>query len=179
MKKIVVLLSLLPFFSFAQNNENTISLPLDSATNEIVYTEVVKVDSVSAADLYSRAKLFVADVYKSSKDVTQLNDDASKTILIKPITYVQFSGLMTSAYSANVQYQLKIEIKDNRYRYRIEGFDYYERWDKNNRVLSLSEPKMRGLPQKIWDGILERVDINMKSLISVMKNHMDTPISDF
>ena len=44
------------------------------------YTEVVKVDSCSADKLYSNAKLFIVDAFKSGKEVTQLNDDNTKTI---------------------------------------------------------------------------------------------------
>ena len=57
---------LIPFFVKARSASD---LPYDFAIQKYTYTEVVKVDSVSANILYSRAKVALAKLFVNGKDV--------------------------------------------------------------------------------------------------------------
>jgi len=56
--------------------------PLDE-NGEIVYTEIVKVDSIKAKDLYVRAYTWFANSFVNAKNVIQLNDKEAGRILGK------------------------------------------------------------------------------------------------
>jgi hypothetical protein len=77
MKNLLLLTLLIPALSFSQKNKNNDSeIVFPMANGQIVYTEVVKMDSsTTAAELYQRAKRFFVSAYKSANDVIQLDDE--------------------------------------------------------------------------------------------------------
>ncbi|MBV9989374.1 MAG: DUF4468 domain-containing protein [Chitinophagaceae bacterium] len=202
MKKVLFGLLCLPYLCLAQGNdpetilrqkeeaekirkakevdENRFKFPRDSS-GQIKYVEVVPVDNASAKDLYSRAKLFIADTYKSGKTVTQLNDDESKTIVVKPaasVTYNEPLGIVRR--QGYIDYQLKIECKDNRYRYTIDGLTFkfvvttgFEPWSLD------SEKKAPVVSKKQWLKVQEDADTQMNLVIALLKQAMKKPTSDF
>ncbi len=89
----------------------------DPATGKFTYQEVVTVEGVPAAELYSRARAWGAKAYRSMKEVEQLDDkDAGRTIL---------KGNFETTYFMNpawVNHTLTIEVKDGRFRYEMRDF---------------------------------------------------------
>lgn len=153
--------------------------PLDSITKQIRFSEVINVENASAQDLYSRGKLFVAYAYKSSKSVTQLNDDAAKILLIKPVIRVQEKDFWTNE-TRYVSYQLRIECKDNRYRYTIEGHALIIFGnDGTSTSYPFTEKKLWGYSKKTWLDIQNQAISQTNLIISVLKSMMGKPISDF
>lgn len=154
--------------------------PLDAKTKEILFTEVVNVDSSTAKELYSRAKLFVADAYKSSKSVTDLNDDEAKIILIKPMMKVAYKDFLTNI-PYYVQYQMKIECKDNRYRYSVEGHTLLVPSSRSlvDDLYSFTEKKPFLFSKKSWIGLQNQAILDTKTTIYLLKKAMSKPNSDF
>lgn len=153
--------------------------PLDPTTKQILFTEVVNVENSSAQELYSRGKLFVADAYKSSKSVTQLNDDQAKIILIKPVISVLYKDFWVQE-TYYVRYQLKIECKENRYRYTIEGHNLVMNTSKGDELqYSFLEKKPFGFSKKSWIDLQNQALAGTKLIISILKSTMNKPIADF
>ena len=115
MKKIVFLL-LLPTITFGQE--------IDVDTLQFVYTGVETVDSVAGKTLQSRAKLFIAENFKSAKDVLQL-DDAEAGVIAKakgniiPVIKILILGHEAYGY---VNFTCKIQVKDGKYKYTFSDF---------------------------------------------------------
>ena len=85
--------------------------------------EVVKVDSLSKKQIYDRAKMFFVETFKSAKDVIQLDDPDAGTIIGKGnASYSYFNVAATAVLT--VYFTIKIEVKDNRYRYTITDIRY-------------------------------------------------------
>jgi hypothetical protein len=113
--KTLLLATFLPVISWAQKiNVDTISWN---------YTGVVQVDSASANTLQSRAKLFVAESFKSGKDVTQLDDPGVIVVKgnIAPIVKVPLLGKIEYGY---VHFTAKIQVKDGKYKYTLTEFNH-------------------------------------------------------
>ena len=165
-----------------QEDEKVIAdWPLDSKTNQILFTEVVTVENANAKELFSRAKLFVADAYKSSKSVTDLNDDEAKIILIKPMMKVRIKDFFATG-DFYVQYQVKIECKDNKYRYSIEGHSLLVPSSRNPGVditSSFTEKKPPMFSKKSWVGAQNSAILDTKAIIVLLKQAMSKPNSDF
>lgn len=164
-----------------QEDEKVITeWPLDSNNKEILFSEVINVDNASAQELYSRAKLFVAYAYKSGKSVTQLNDDEAKIILIKPLTKVYQKDFFVNE-SYFVQYQVKIECKDNRYRYSFEGHSILIPSRNSGTELSYSflEKKPAIFSKKSWADVQNQAILTTKSIIGILKLTMSKSNSDF
>lgn len=160
--------------------KNTFQFPKDSITGNIKYSAVIPVENATAQDLYSRARLFIADVYKSGKDVMQLNDDAAKIVVGNGAAEIIYQESLGPKRSGFARYQIKIECKDNRYRYTIDGLTFkfvvstgYDEWP-------FIIPKKPGyVSKKSWYNIQESTDIQIKRVIGLLKKAMNTSNSDF
>ena len=104
MKKFALLLVLL-FTSVvnAQENDNT----------PVEYSEVITVDGSNAKDLYSKAKLWLAQNYKDATKITKLDDTSNYTLLAKPL--MRFTSnifIGSGAREGWISYDLEIICKD-------------------------------------------------------------------
>lgn len=121
MKKLLfILLAVMPTFLYSQDNPFTDVFPL--VKDEVNYTEVVQVEGVLAPELYKRAKIWLVDAFKSSKDVIQ-NDDKDNFIVIGKGFFTGF-GHNKAVQNAKYWFTIRIDCKDNRYRYVVSDFVY-------------------------------------------------------
>jgi len=82
---------------------------------QITYQGVVETEAnLLAADLYLRAKEWVARSFKSAQDVIQVDDN--KVIIVR--SYFE-KGHNTVVLRPKKWFTLKIEFKDGRFRYRL------------------------------------------------------------
>ena len=79
MKQLLLIFLFIPFISFAQKE-------MDIDTLQFNFSEVVQVDTLNAKTLYSNAKLLIANAV-SAKNVTQLEDENSNTIVVKGLLF--------------------------------------------------------------------------------------------
>jgi hypothetical protein len=81
------------------------------------YEKVVTINCATAAELQSRARAWVAAEYNSSKAVTQLDDPAGATIVVKG----EFS---VPAFLSKIRigHTITLQFKDGRYRVTLSGF---------------------------------------------------------
>lgn len=171
MKNIILLAVLLPFKLFSQTD----TLP-KNADGKYEYTAVVNVDSASADKLYSNAKMFVALSFKSGKDVTQLNDDAGKTVIGSGNTPTTLNvGFGTSVASA-VKFTFIIQCKDNRYKYSISEFQYYNTGDRSSTKAledkSYFDKNKTG--RRFFRSLSEQISVSMKSLLTQLTTFMSS-----
>lgn len=89
-------------------------------TGRVRFQEVVSVDGVPAADLYSRAKLWAARAFKSAKDVIQLDDPASGRLVLRGMHSEPYMG----AHEVWYRFTLAVEVKEGRYRWTLDQVEY-------------------------------------------------------
>lgn len=110
MKKLVLLISImmLNLAAFAQDNSKYGVGAMPIVDGMVVFSEVVPVEGVTADQLYTRAKMAVAEMFKSAKDVIQLDDKENGVIIVKG----------SNNYDPDVysHFTLKVYIKDNKYK---------------------------------------------------------------
>jgi hypothetical protein len=115
MKRLLLMLAMVAA-SFEVIAQDSLSLPL--LENRVGIQKVMALDSTLKSDLYHRAKLYIAEEFRSSKDVIQLDDAEQGTILIKAKTKASFFNVMAQA-EIDVWFTLKLDLKDGRYRYAL------------------------------------------------------------
>lgn len=83
----------------------------------IVFPEYqgIVTSNIPAIDLYTKAKLWIAENFRSANDVIQLDSPETNTIVCKAI-YIYDAGKITEM---RVHITMKIEGKDNRFRYTV------------------------------------------------------------
>jgi hypothetical protein len=113
MKKLFTVLAIL--ISFSAHSQNW---PIDKETNKILFTDVIKVDSVTQNELFVKANEWFAKTYNDSKEVIQLRDKESGKIVGKGAFRV-YAHLMGIHDYGLVRYTIKLMIKEGRYKYEI------------------------------------------------------------
>ena len=148
------------------------TVPVDPETKLISYKEVVLVPGKPEV-LFNRAIEWVNAQYKNPINATKTRNPATGVIEILhkfEITRIQKG---TRRPAGIINYYMKIEFKDNRYRYTITNFNLedvskqpVEKWlkpaDKEN--------------QALWDDYLKQVDDTAQKLISSLKLAMLPPV---
>lgn len=169
MKTLTLALLLLSLNAFSQE------FPVDSSTSKYSFTEVVKVDSVAAPVLFSRAKLFVAQLFNSAKEVTQMEDAASGTIVCKG----NFTALSNYGF---VKFDLSLYCKDGRYKYSMTNFVHVNPHPKQfaGGVLENEKPEAGTffMTKKFWIKIKEDVYVQSQAVINKLKATMASKTSN-
>lgn len=99
--------------------------PMDETGTKFQYQAVVEVDSVSAEELYARARAWVATAYKSAQDVIQMDDQDNLRMICKGNFPVYWNGDLLPVW-----HTLTIEAKPGRYRYTFADFLLLPPWDR-------------------------------------------------
>lgn len=158
----------------SESDSKTVSLPIDPSTGEVNYTEVVKADSLSADQLYGNAKFFVANAFKSAKDVTQLQDDNAKSVVCKG----NFTGYRGNGF---IDFTLSIQCKDGRYKYSISNLVhrtiYRNQYAGGNLANEKPDCGTFYMPKKYWNNLKSYADATVQALIFDLKKKMSDKIS--
>jgi hypothetical protein len=155
-KRVLILVFFsIPISLFAQKD----SLGMPVLNGMVGIQKVVVLDSVTQKNVYSRAKLYFAETYKSAKDVIQLDDSEQGLIVGKAYTTGSYSVMLTIA-TLEVWFTLKIECKDSKYRYTLDNIK------TTNNIPAESWWKYPNMNKKVRDCIgksLSELCTNMES----------------
>ena len=114
---IIFALSTSTLFTFGQ------TLPIDSARQQVDWTEVVQAGEVSANELYNRGRMYFVNNYKSAKDVLQLEDRESGRLVGRAFTDIGWS-LGITYFRTRMYYTISISCREGRYKYQITDIEY-------------------------------------------------------
>lgn len=166
MKKIIYLFILTMFSTNSFSQEKLLDiLPLENGN--VVYTEVVKVDSINKKELYNRAKKWFVLNYKSANAVIQLEDKEDGMIIGKGNFRIKY-------YSRNptIEHTLQIETRDGRYKYTVSRFIYSD--IQNDKFIIEKFPKGWAGKKKLYRTVNEKI----KLIITDLKKSMETELKD-
>jgi len=174
-------LTFLFFLSLMSNAQ--VNLPLNDK-GEVEYSEVVNVDSVSADELYNRAKLFIADMFVSARSVIQHDDAANKQILDKGNISADYSWNPLSNCPAHVDFTFTIFFKDNKYKYSLKPqnhvFEPACKLTGGGGNLAGEKPECGtfNMPKLFWNDIKLKADSDFKKFIESLKVGMKTKVDN-
>lgn len=120
----MMLVASLPLLSFAQKKAELSwpAMTVDPKTNLITYSGVSELAGASAGDLYDRTMEWVKVYYKNYAEKLRKSDrDAGEIEIFNrfPIYAYDAKGVKTTTRQGLVQYTLKIQFKDGRYKYTL------------------------------------------------------------
>lgn len=180
MKK-VLLLAVMAVFSISSLFSQNVILPVDDSTGEIIFSDVVKVDSVSSSELYTRARQWVAVNFVSAKDVIQMDDKQSGTFIVKAMTDVRTTFMVKSPCGV-VTYTLTINVKDGRYKYSFSNLWHSTDYNVSPRSTIITPGDLRNekpgggimsMGMKNWNGIKQQAKDSIELLIVSLKQSMN------
>jgi len=151
--------------------ENTSICPVDPDTKLITYKEVVEVPG-KPSELFNRSIEWVNSQYKNPTEATKVRNPA--TGLVEIIHRIELTreekGMVRPA--GIVDYSMKIEMKDGRYRYTITNFNYKE---VSRKPIEFWMDKKDKAYTPEWDNYLKQVDDFTRKLIESLKKGMQPP----
>ena len=141
--------------------------------------EEVVTQSGSADELYSRAKLFFAETFKSANEVIQMDDPDSHTLVGKGYSQllIVYYGEMTQV---RMYYTAKIQTKEGRYRYNI--YDIYFQSGGNDTYpetvfLKQNMYTKKGKEKKIERQYYNQTQARLLSLTSSIRTLLRSPVN--
>jgi hypothetical protein len=154
-------------------------LPLKEG--KVTYIDVIELQGVSKEELYNRVKHWFAFTYNSGKDVIQLDDKEKGEIIGKGCFKEKWMIRFYFSQNVNVWKTIKIQIRENQYRYEISNFRM-KIYDPFSQYASLTDV---GIPLEDWNKghdlnnlrfypkIDNQVIAIINSLDKAMKNKID------
>lgn len=174
MKKYIlsfITIFLFSYSSFAQNEKYVDSNYVKDG--KIFFSDIEKVDSVKATDLYSRAKNWLAHEYNSAKAVIQVDDKDGGQIVSKGIMVVIPKGFL--AEPTKIEHIVSIFVKDGKYKVEISEF----------RITQIGSAFGFNAPLESWSALNKRkltiaVQEETIEMLESLKKTMNSPLtSDF
>jgi hypothetical protein len=152
--------------------EPTFQMPVDPETQKITYKEVVTVTG-TPSELFNRAIEWTNKQYKNPVDATKVRDQASGVIEIVHRIELTRMEQGSTILAGRVDYSMKLEMKEGRYRYTITNF-YVKDVSRQPLERYMDKKDLSYIP--LWDDYLRQVDIFTLKLIESLKQGMQPPV---
>ena len=160
----------LGYKSQAQDQKNVANLPIDPDSKKVMYRAVVD-EPGTPVYLYDKAIGWFGYYYANPQTVYTVQDKVNGRIeglgRMKIVYYDEKAGFNREA--GMVVYQIKLELKDNKYRYTMTDFSLkaasrtpIEKW------MNKTDPAYN----PSWDSFLYQVDTTMQRLVTTLKQKM-------
>jgi len=170
LKKVIIPVILLAGINI--NAQETSSIcPVDPDTKLITYKEVVQVTG-NQGELFNRSIEWVNKQYKNPTEATKVRNPATGLIdIIHRIEITRDEKGITRP-AGTVDYSMKLEMKEGRYRYTITNFNYK---DISRKPIEFWMDKKDKAYTPEWDNYLKQVDDFTRKLIESLKEGMLPP----
>lgn len=89
----------------------------------LIFTDVVEVEGVDASELYTRARQWFGEIYRSANNVLQMDDREGGVLLGKAINSFVVTN-MGMNFEIKLHYSISVFLKDGRYKYEIKDMYY-------------------------------------------------------
>ncbi len=148
------------------------------------WEEVVTVDStVNKTELYSRARQWFSNTFKSEKDVVSVSDKESGEISGNAVVEYKSDRFYFGVVCVNgyVNFKINVYVKDGRYKYVFHSFDHEGSFYQGNKPISYGiltnseiapKPTRGGANNKAWAEIKDQTTRQVNALIESLKTSM-------
>lgn len=152
-------------------------LTVSAQDKPLTYAEVINVEGKNQSEIYGGLREWVATYYVNGKAVTQMEDAATGTIILKALFPYKKGGIY-SAYEGAVNYMLKLQAKDGRFRVEMSGINHENKpgnaKDCSLGTITTAEKCGKGglnkaAHTKIWKDIKEKSKSEFDSLVETLK----------
>ena len=156
--------------AFSQQQLPAPNLPIDTNSKKIMYRSVVNQEGTSSY-LYDKAIEWFGYYYVNAQSVYSVQDKVNGKIegtgRMKIYYMDEKEGIRRDG--GRIVYQIKLELRDNRYRYTLTDFNLIgtahfsiEKW------MNKSDPAYNSN----WDLYLYQIDTTMQRLVTTLKEKM-------
>jgi hypothetical protein len=140
MKKIIVALLLISANLLSAQTFTKINI--DSVTGLVIFNEVVKVDSITQLELYSRGRQWFAVNFNSAKSVLEMEDKELGKLIGNAFQDIYFTKSFLADPPTKCYYTISLFVKDGKYKLVVSNFKiqaYPSQYDLNPKKYSLEQ----------------------------------------
>ena len=154
-----------------------VSLVANAQDKPLSYSEVIQVEGKNQAQIFGGLKEWVATNYVNGKAVTQMEDPTTGTIILKALFPFNKGGVY-KAYEGKVDYMLKLQAKDGRFRVEMSSISHENKpghaADCSLGLITTAEKSGKGginkaTHNKIWKEIKDKSAEQFASLVTSLK----------
>lgn len=92
------------------------------AQENLSFAKVIPVEGANKEEIYATIRAWVASSYKSANTVIQMDDKDAGLIVCNALFRYSYERPMYAAYEGTINYILKLQIKDGRFRAEMTNF---------------------------------------------------------
>jgi len=145
-----------------------------------MYEEVINLDSTfKQSNLFYNANEWIAENFRSAKDVIQMSDKDAGIIIIKGSIPLRVTAFLTDG---SISFTLKIQVKNGKYKYTFSNYYHtsYKGDEYSGGSLDNEQQNCIGLymMKKGWTQIKEQADEYTKLMINSLKQNMSKKTTD-
>jgi len=138
--------------------------------------------------LYNNAKLFVIKDFKNPKSVIQIDDKENGKIVIKAVMNSNYNekGILGFKFDIWTDFVFQIDLKDNKYRYRISNLfvDFSgDAVNENSSIETIIQKANKQIKAKykpvVYRSVEQSVDNDILALVESLKKQMDNDDDSF
>ncbi|HVW97488.1 MAG TPA: DUF4468 domain-containing protein [Mucilaginibacter sp.] len=123
MKKLLLLLLLIPIYTSAQESDYVPNIQVDSASRKIDFKGVVQVDGVSKEKIFMRARDWFTREFEVAKAIVVMDDISSGHLTARGNYFGNRKrGIITVNFPYGVTFTVDLHIKNGKYKYEITDF---------------------------------------------------------
>lgn len=159
--------------AMAQDNESSMSFPIDDETGKVTYEEVVKEDGVSKEKLYDRAHQWFQSYFTNASGVIDKKEDG-KGIWGQDRFFLWDKDGGQKRRAGLIKYDIDIQVKEGRYKYKIT-----EIFKQQSPRLFINEwVNYEGDNKKQYNAYLEQIHKKITDLKEDMKGTMSESLEE-
>lgn len=174
---LIILISLIPIFTYSQDNKINIPIPFDQTNNDYRYSEVVNLPDQNVKDISRNTYSWAINKYGPSQFLDSLNNTVFQKGSFSVNPSIRISGV-DIAYDYKVNFDITIAAKDNHYKYQFSNIQLSNSSEGTGPDISLSAYIKNGENLSRLSGkkfialtneTLILIDTQFKELITQMK----------
>ncbi|WP_372751610.1 DUF4468 domain-containing protein [Labilibaculum sp.] len=138
------------------------------------FTEVVEISGKNKSQLYSSAREWFAETFKSAEDVLQMDDSIAGKLIGKGMGDITVKSGMVPV-SFNYDFTVKVFIKEGKYKYIIQDIAVISEGIRTNyEDYEAAKEKFKNKKKRVafFDEILNSIDSDMTQIVVSLKTKM-------
>lgn len=134
--------------------------------------------------IYNAVQVWFASTYGKADEAIQMSDKETGIVIGKGVFEYSYKGLSYKCYSGYVEYEIKVEIKDTRYRVQLTNFEHTVDIGKDSKcslgLLKSSEMYTdKGMSKKyhnrVWDDLKMKTKEYSEQIFLSIQNQTSKP----
>lgn len=164
MKKLFLLSLLLLSFNVLSYGQEPLS-----------FVKVIRVDSIDKSKIFIDINQWFAKSYNSANDVIQMIDKDAGVLIGKGSFSYSYGRAIYGCWDGYINYTIKVEIKDNRYRIELSNFNHDAGSVCSLGLITTSEVYATTGAQKnyqnnVWNDMKQKIDVFSTNIFNSLEN---------